>query len=132
MVSGCVAWIQFNGSAEFLPATIQVPVEAIQRKERIKHLYAAVKSTGTRRRRSHPLQVGDDSDDLRERSAGRHYADIAHSLKIISQDKQWSQRLPYFVMGDANADDICSVTFKHHKLKDSRSFNLYDQRRITA
>jgi hypothetical protein len=43
-----------------------------------------------------------------------------------------NQRLPYFVMGNANAGDIYSVTFKHHKLQDSRSFNLYDQRRITA
>src|ERR1700739_28775 len=30
MVSGCVAWIQLNGSAEFLPASVQIPVKAIQ------------------------------------------------------------------------------------------------------
>ena len=30
MVSGCVAWIQLNGPAEFLPASVQIPVEAIQ------------------------------------------------------------------------------------------------------
>ena len=30
MVSGCVAWIRFNGPLEFLPASIQIPIEAIQ------------------------------------------------------------------------------------------------------
>src|SRR5215831_13202381 len=30
MVSGCVAWIQFNSPLEFLPPSIQIPIEAIQ------------------------------------------------------------------------------------------------------
>ena len=30
MVSGCVAWIQFNGSPKFLSPCVQIPVEAIQ------------------------------------------------------------------------------------------------------